>query len=94
MVVLPERVKDGCLDMIGFDEEIVSLEDITNLNMWWGALIDKDLIPDTANHLRLACQFVNSLNSQTMHIMTSIHSEIFDQNKWLPPHSKLYISME
>ena len=29
-----------------------------------------------------------------MHIMTPIHSEIFDQNKWLPPHSKLYISME
>ena len=29
-----------------------------------------------------------------MHIMTPIDSEIFDQNKWLPPHSKLYISME
>ena len=29
-----------------------------------------------------------------MQIMTPIHLEIFDQNKWLPPHSKLYISME
>ena len=29
-----------------------------------------------------------------MHIMTSLHSEIFDQGKWLPPLSKLFISME
>ena len=29
----PERVKDGCLDMIGFDEELVSFEDVTDANM-------------------------------------------------------------
>ena len=29
----PERVKDGCLDMIRFDGEIVSLEDVTDVNM-------------------------------------------------------------
>ena len=49
-----ERVKDGCLDMIGFDEELVSFKDV----------------------------------------MDAIHLEIFDQNKWLLLHSKLYISME
>ena len=31
----PERVKDGCLDMIGFDKEIVLLEDVTDPNMHW-----------------------------------------------------------
>ena len=90
----PQRVKDGCLDMIGFDKEVVSFKDITDVNMQWEILIDEALIPDASNHPQLACQFVNSMDSQTMHIMTPIHSEIFDQNKWLPPHSKLYISME
>ena len=49
----PERVKDGCLDMIGFNKEIVLLEDITDVNMWWGALIHTDLIPDASNHPQL-----------------------------------------
>ena len=29
----PERVKDGCLDMIGFNEEMVLLEDIMDVLM-------------------------------------------------------------
>ena len=89
-----KRVKDGCLDMIGFDEELVLLEDVMDVNMRWENLIDEHLVADASNHPQLARQFVNSLDSQTMHIMTPIHLEIFDQNKWLPPHSKLYISME
>ena len=90
----PESVKDSCLDMIGLDIELVSFEDIMDVNMRGENLIDETLIADASNHPQLVCQFVNSVDSQTMHIMTPIHSEIFDQNKWLPPQSKLYISME
>ena len=90
----PQSVKDSFLDMIGFDEEQVSFEDVMDVNMRWENLIDETLIPDTSNHPQLGCRFVNSVDSQTMHIMTPIHSEIFDQNKWLPLHSTLYISVE
>ena len=50
----PERVKDGCLDMMGFDEEMVSLEDIMDANMRWENLIDEHLIADASNHPQLA----------------------------------------
>ena len=90
----PERVKDGCLDMMRFNEELVSFKDIMDANMGWENLIDETIILDTSNHVQLAHRFVNCVDSQTMHIMTPIHSEIFDENKWLPPHSKLYISIE
>ena len=89
-----ERVKDSYLDMIRFNKEMVLFKDVTDVNMQWENLIDETLIPDASNHPQVACQFVNSMDSQTMHIMTPIHSEIFDQNKRLPLHSKLYISME
>ena len=45
-----QRVKDGCLDMIRFDEEVVSFEDVTDVNMRWENLIDEALIPDASNH--------------------------------------------
>ena len=50
----PERVKDGCLDMIRFDEELVSFEDVTDVNMRWENLIDEHLIADASNHPQLA----------------------------------------
>ena len=28
-----QKVKDGCLDMIGFDEELVSFKEVTDVNM-------------------------------------------------------------
>ena len=49
-----ERVKDSCMDMIRFNKELVSFEDVTDVNMRWENLIDETLIPDASNHPQLA----------------------------------------
>ena len=66
-------MKDGCLDIFRFDEEVVSFEDVMDVNMQWENFIDEALIPDASNHPQLAHQFVNSVDNQTMYIMTPIH---------------------
>ena len=90
----PEKMKDGCLDMTGFDEEAVAFDDINAANLQYEEVTEGDIEPDASNHPALMQRFNMLKDSTTIHLMTPIHSKIFDQNKWLPLHSKLFISME
>ena len=53
-VSYPESVKEGCLDMTGFDKEFVPFENIHDMGLQWLDLVDEDVLPDAANHPQLA----------------------------------------
>ena len=81
----PQMVKDGCLDITGFDEEFVAFENVPRANLEYEDVMNGDTHADAARHPSLMRRFDMCRGSKTMHIMTPIHSEIFNQNKWLPP---------
>ena len=81
----PSWVKEGCLDMTGFDEEVVAFENVNNAHLLFEEIVDGDTTPSDTHHPPIHCRYQLSRESRTMYIMTPLHSEIFDQGKWLPP---------
>ena len=81
---------------MGFDEEVVAFEDAPDAaaNFPWEDVADGTTEPDTLPHAALNRRYKRSCQSKSIFLVTPIFSEIFDQDKWLPPKTKLFISLE
>ena len=49
---------------------------------------------DTLPNAALNRRFEQSCQSKSIFLITTVFSEIFDQDKWLPPKTKLFVSLE
>ena len=89
-------VKEGSLQLMGFDEEVVPFKDVGDIaaNFPWEEVTDGTTEPDALAHAALNRQYKQSSQSKSIFLITPIFSEIFDQDKWLPPKMKLFISLE
>ena len=89
-------VKEGSAALMGFDEEIVAFESVTDVaaNFPWEEVADDTTEPDSLAHAALNRRYKRSCQSKSIFLVTPIFSEIFDQDKWLPPKTKLFISLE
>ena len=87
-------MKEGCLEILGFEEEEIAFNDIPVGQLLYQRITTGDVEPNDTQHVEIHRRCALSRQSKTIYILTPLHSEIFDQNKWLPPHSKLFISME
>ena len=89
-------VKEGSSQLMGFDEEVVAFEDAADVaaNFPWEEVADGTTEPDTLPHAALNRRYKRSCQSKSTFLITPIFSEIFDQDKWLPPKTKLFISLE
>ena len=90
----PKSVKEGSLNMTGFDEETAAfddanLDDVPYLNLFRGTAL-----PNAQGYPALMRRLVRAGHSKPMFLMTPIHSELFDQGKWLPPHTKISVTLE
>ena len=90
------NVKDGSSLLMGFDEEVVPFEDVRDVvaNFPWQDVAEGDRNPDGLPHSALNRRYKRSCQSKSVFLITPIFSEIFDQDKWLPPKTKLFISLE
>ena len=81
---------------MGFDEEVVPFEDVRDVvaNFPWQEVAEGDRNPDGLPHSALNRWYKWSCQSKSVFLITPIFSEIFDQDKWLPPKTKLFISLE
>ena len=89
-------VKEGSLVLMGFDEEVVAFENVMDVvaNFPWEDMADGTTEPDSLGHTALNRWYKQSCQSKSIFLITPIFSEIFDQDKWLPPKTKLFISLE
>ena len=84
--------KKYTLQLMGFEEEKEAFEDIAEAEIWLpndGGGAAPVQIVDSA----LGDRIRSTRRSREKHIITPLFSEIFDQQKFLPPHSKLSISL-
>ena len=90
------NVKDGSSLLMGFNEEVVPFEDVRDVvaNFPWQEVAEGDRNPDGLPHSALNRRYKRSCQSKSVFLITPIFSEIFDQDKWLPPKTKLFISLE
>ena len=90
------NVKDGSSLLMGFDEEVVPFDDVGDVvaNFPWQEVGEGDRNPDGLPHSALNRRYKRSCQSKSVFLITPIFSEIFDQDKWLPPKTKLFISLE
>ena len=91
-----KEVKEGSLQLMGFNEEVVAFEDAADnaANFLWENVANDTKEPDMLPHAALNRQYKRSCQSKSIYLITPIFSEIFDQDKWLPPKTKLFISLE
>ena len=89
-------VKEGSLQLMGFDEEVVAFKDVRDIaaDFPWQDVAEGTTVPDALAHAALNRQYKPSCLSKSIFLITPIFSEIFDQDKWLPPKTKLFISLE
>ena len=89
-------VKEGSLQLMGFDEEVVPFEDVRDVaaDFPWEDVANGTTEPDALAHAALNRRYKQSCLSKSIYLITPIFSEIFDQDKWLPPKIKLFISLE
>ena len=89
-------VKEGSLQLMGFDEEVVPFDDVRDVaaDFPWENVAEGTTEPDALAHAALNRRYKRSCLSKSIFLITPIFSEIFDQDKWLPPKTKLFISLE
>ena len=89
-------VKEGSLVIMGFNEEVAAFEDVTDViaNFPWREVAEGESEPDVLGHAAFNRRYKRSCQSKSIFLITPIFSEIFDQDKWLPPKTKLFISLE
>ena len=90
------NVKEGSLELMGFDEEVVAFDELddNNDNFDWENVSGGVVEPDAKGHAALCRRFKRSFASKNIYLITPIFSSLFEQEKYLPPHTKLYISLE
>ena len=90
------NTKEGSLELMGFDEEVVAFDDLADNdeNFDWENISGGTTEPDAKAHSALLRRYKRSCQSKNIYLVTRIFSSIFDQEKYLPPHTKLYISLE
>lgn len=90
----PLSMKEGVLNMLGFDEEEVAFDNVRDEDLKFEGVCVGTAMPDEIVHSALHRRLKRSKQSSTIFLLTPIHSEIFDQPKWLPPHTTLYVTLE
>ena len=92
------EVKTGMMDLEGWDEENIAFEELTDNERtalsWQGDHI-KAIDASTAFKKKgFNRRIADSWCSKRMYSIGQIHSEIFQQPKPLPPHTKLYVGFD
>lgn len=90
----PKDVKEGILNVSGFQEEVVPLDDFRD-NFTEEFWLKPDIYGNyNRNKINLVKRYLKTAHSQSLPTMGRIHSEIFDQPKLLPPNSVLDIEFD
>ena len=81
---------------MGFDEEVVAFDELVDNdeNFDWENISGGTTEPDAKAHSAFLRRYKRSCQSKNIYLVTPIFSSIFDQEKYLPPHTKLYVSLE
>ena len=89
-------VKEGSLQLMGFDEEVMPFDDVRDVatDFLWEDVANGTTEPDALAHTAHNRRYKENCLSKSIFLITPIFSEIFDQDKWLPPETKLFISLE
>ena len=81
------NTKEGSLELMGFDEEVVAFDDLADNdeNFDWENISGGTTEPDAKAHSALLRRYKRSCQSKNIYLVTRIFSSIFDQEKYLPP---------
>ena len=93
-LLYPKTVKEGSLNMMGFDKEQAVFDEANLADFPYLSLFRGTELPDAKDHPALMRRLVCSAHSKSMVLMTQTHLELFDQGKWLPPHTKISVTLE
>ena len=93
-LLYPKSVKEGSLNMMGFDEEQATFDNANLADVPYLLLFRGAELPNAQGYPTLMRRLVRTGHSKPMFLMTPIRLELFDQGKWLPPHTKISMMLE